>query len=621
MLSQQEIIAEYHKCLKDKSRIYMIENYLTTYDATKNDTVPYRLFPKQKEYLVNLSENVNNITTKPRQAGITTTTCAFFACEMALADPQRPENILLIANSLEMSKENLIKIKDFLEQLPRWFWGSEYFGTEEKEKKTIFKKANEKYLILYQNSKVYARSAGPDASRGVSSISRLLFDEAAFIETPGTITSAISTTAASAKNVIFVSTPNGSDLIYYPTYTKAKKGENNYKLTEFRWYQDPRYNKHLTWKKLDKSTGDVDIIKEEVIDEYGSVEYDDEKWSKLLSEGYLPSSIWYDDMCSRYNHDKKKIAQELDVSFLGSAGTVVDIEIIRFHETANVCEPLYTDTYYQGSWIYKEPIEGHKYILCSDVATGSGDDSSVVTVIDTDAVDENNVPFFEQVFEYQGKIQGDILAEIINKYGRYYGNALAVVDCIGSSGDLTVNKLQNIGYPMIYADDPNMKNITSQTNYKTVDNDKKALGFRMSSVRHQMLSNLEKCLRFNEYRPRSKRFTAELNTWIWKNGREDHQKGFHDDTITAVAMGLFVLQFCYSKLSNVKEKNKAILNGMVSVQNMLSNRSIQNNNEIETEKIKKIPLPFYTSGMNNTSSSSKNNGLAITNPLHMGYFR
>ena len=618
MLSQQEIISEYHKCLKDKTRIYMIENYLTTFDATKNNTVPYKLFPKQKEYLNNLSKHVENITTKPRQAGITTTTCAFFACEMALADPQKPENILLIANSLEMSKENLIKIKDFLEQLPRWFWGNEYFGTEEKEKKTIFKKANEKYLILYQNSKVYARSAGPDASRGVSSISRLLFDEAAFIETPGTITSAISTTAASAKSVIFVSTPNGSDLIYYPTYTKAKKGENSYKLTEFRWFQDPRYNKHLTWKRLDKETGDVDIIKEETIDELGSVEYNDEKWSKLLTDGYMPSSVWYDDMCSRYNHDKKKIAQELDVSFLGSAGTVVDIEIIRFHETANVCEPMYTDTYYQGAWIYKEPIEGHRYILCSDVATGSGDDSSVISIIDTDAVDENNVPFFEQVFEYQGKIQGDILGEIINKYGRYYGNALAVVDCIGSSGDLAVNKLQNLGYPQIYSDDPNLKNITVQNNYKTFESqEKKALGFRMSNVRHQMLSNLEKCLRFNEYRPRSKRFTSELNTWIWKNGREDHQKGFHDDTITAVAMGLFVLQFSYSKLANLKEKNKAILNGMVLVQNMLSNKtSLENNND--TEYRKKIPLPFYTS--TSTIKQTQNNGLAVTNPIHRNYF-
>ena len=39
----------YAKCVYDKSRIYMIETFLKTYDATQSKMVPYELFPKQKE--------------------------------------------------------------------------------------------------------------------------------------------------------------------------------------------------------------------------------------------------------------------------------------------------------------------------------------------------------------------------------------------------------------------------------------------------------------------------------------------------------------------------------------------------------------------------------------------
>jgi len=602
MISDKQIIEEYAKCWQDKSRIYMIENYLSTFDATQNNTVPLKLFPKQQEYLRNLSENIENISNKYRQAGISTVTCAKFAVEIALADDKIPENILLIANNLDLSKENLMKIKDFLEQMPWWVWGEEY-NPALKEPKPVFKKANEKYLILTKGSKVYARSAGPNASRGCSAISRILFDEASFIETPGTITSAISTTASSAKSVIYCSTPNGFDQIFYSVYSKAIKKENNFRVTEFRWYQDLRYNKNLSWSKYNKETGKTNIIFEPILDSSGSIEYNEAHWESMVQQGYSPSSSWYAGMCSRYNNDKKKISQELDVSFLGSGGSVVDSEITEYHRITNTREPLYIDNFFKEAWIFREPIEGHRYLLTSDVATGSGEDSSVIHILDIDYIDENGHANIEQVFEYQGKIQGDILGELINQYGIYYGNALAVVDCIGSSGDAAILKLQALNYPNLYYDDPNLKNVTVENkgdNYNE-SADKKMPGFRASSVRMQMLMNLEKMLRFNEITPRSKRFTQELTTFIWKNGRPDHQSGYHDDTITSMAMGLYILEYSFKKLQAAKEKVKVILSSMILVQNMMSNKATIDPNM----KVNKIPLPFYTGNTLKTSMNVK----------------
>lgn len=590
MLTGKQILIEWQKCYRDKSRIYMIENYLTTYDATRNETVPFKLFPKQKELVAAFGKYPNNITTKPRQAGISTTTAAFIACEMALAEKGKPETVLIVANRLDLSKLDLKKIKEFLLQIPRWFWGSEYYGTPEKEAKDIFTLNNQTELALFNGCGVHAVSSGENSARGVSAVSWLIFDEAAFIENGATVYSQAAATTASGGRIVMISTPNGKDELYYDVYNKAKKGENGFNLVELKWYQDPRYNKHLKWEKLDKDTGDLITYVEPILSKDGAIEWDPEHWEDMSQEGYKATSPWYVGMCNKFNQDKQKIAQELDVSFLGSAGTVIDIEVIEFHEKQNSRDAVFFDNYYKEAWIYKEPIEGHRYIMPIDVSTGSGDDSSVIHVLDIDAIDDKGLPCVEQVFEYQGKIQGDILGELADQYGRVYGNALAVIDCVGSSGDACALKMQALGYPNLYYDDSNLKNLTSENPKLTeIKDDRKMPGFRAGYLRNQVIMNLEKALRFNEIRPRSKRFIQELHTFIWKNGRPDHQSSFHDDTITAMAMGLFIYQFSIKRMEAVKSKNVAILKGMVSSQQAINGEQLE-----MSEKLKKTPLPFYT---------------------------
>ena len=42
------LASEFAKCYKDKSRIYMIQNYLKTFDNTRKKDVPFQLFPRQQ---------------------------------------------------------------------------------------------------------------------------------------------------------------------------------------------------------------------------------------------------------------------------------------------------------------------------------------------------------------------------------------------------------------------------------------------------------------------------------------------------------------------------------------------------------------------------------------------
>lgn len=172
MIDFDELRKEYVKCASDRSRIYMIEHYLKTYDATRKKEVPFNLFPRQKDLCSTLGSANNVVTTKARQMGITTTAGAFIACEMVLADPDSPQTVLVIGNTLDLAQQMVTKIRDFLLQFPAWLWGDEYIKpdtdiSEAPNKKTIFSICNTKELVLKNKCRVVARSSGPDASRGV----------------------------------------------------------------------------------------------------------------------------------------------------------------------------------------------------------------------------------------------------------------------------------------------------------------------------------------------------------------------------------------------------------------------------------------------------------------------
>lgn len=593
---------EYIKCLTDKSHIYMIENYLSTYDMRKRKKVPFILFPRQKDFLMALRDYQNNVTTKPRQAGITTTTAAFMSCEIALADPSSPETILVIGNKLDLARQMVSKIKDFLKQIPRWFWGDEYFSPDpksEKNKLEIFVTQNKDELELFNGCKVIAKSSGTNAARGVSSVSWLIFDEAAFIENGNEVFSQAVATTSTGGHIIMISTPCGKDQLYYKTYDQARKGENGFHITELRWYQDPRYNKFLKWTRKNKETGEVEVVEEKVIDNYGSIEYNEEHWKEMERNGYKATSPWYVNMCGKFNNNEQKIAQELDVSFLGSANNVVDPMYIEMQNTLNVKDPdpKLRDPFVEETWIWKLPIEGHRYLMSIDCSRGDAADSTAIEIIDIDAIDDDGKPYFDQVLEYNGKKTGDEIGQIAYNYGKMYGEAFTVVDCIGGTGDACILTLMNLGYKNLYYDDASLKNYTAQYNVSNLKTNEegKLPGFHSGSVRFQMLSNFANLVKTNAFKVRSTRVISELETWIFKGeqGRMDHMDGAHDDTLTCLAMGLFVMMFSLQKIIAAKAKDVAMIKSWVSANkykpvntiNKLSNILIspQNNRRISTK--------------------------------------
>ena len=549
MLTNTEILTEYFKCVDNP--IHAITTYLETKDLTQGGMVPFKLFPRQKEIIKAYEAHRFNLVTKPRQAGISTTTQAYMAIKGAFAD--EGETILVIANKLKLAQKFVKGIKDYLNQLPRWVWGSDYYGSKENEEKSIFVVDSKIEIELPNGTQIVAVATSEDALRGYTP-TYLVFDEAAFIDNGDAVYAAAMSSCATGGRVMLISTPNGMDPLYYKTYEQSKiklKGKgNNYNVIEMRWYEDPRYvkdefgNFDLYWVKKDDSGVETERVKEKefIIDNY----------RKKIKDGYKPTSSWYEGMCGTLNHNSRKIAQELDVSFLGSGGNVIKDTDISFHEENNVCEPIWTDGIESEFWIWEKPVDGNKYIMGVDVSRGDGKDASTIVIINTTTM--------EQVMEYQGKVQPDILAEYVYEYGNLY-KAYTVVDIAGGMGVSTVLKLIELDYDYLHYEEPKGKILNSKKNQlETYTKDEKMPGFNANGVRISMISHLEYMIRSNGVVIKSRRTTSEMKTFIYKNGRPDHMEGYHDDLLMAFGMPLWVLEHSFKKLEKVKSQTKAMLN-------------------------------------------------------------
>lgn len=534
MLTKSEIFKEYAKCLT--SPIYAIETYLETFDKTQEGFVPFKLFPRQKEIIYAYEKHRFNLITKPRQAGVSTTTAAYMSIKVGFADVDNPEAVLIIANKQELAFEFLAKIKDFLSQLPRWVWGPEYYGNAKNEAKSIFITDSKKEIKLPNGSRVKAVATSKDALRGFTP-TYLVMDEAAYIDHGAEVFGAALTALGTGGKATLISTPRGMDALYYKTYNQAKQKKNNFNIIEMKWYEDLRYNKDLKWIKGDE-------IEEEI-------EFTFDSYNRRIADGWKPTSSWYEEMCLGMNNDAKMIAQELDVSFIGSGGNVIDEEYVEYQEKHNVMEPIIMKGAENETWIWALPEEGHQYIMGVDVSRGDGEDASTITIVDFTTM--------EQVLEYQGKIQPDLLAQLVEEYGEMY-KAYTVVDVTGGMGVSTVLKLLEFNYKRLHYDNSNGKILSArQRELSSFSKSEKIPGFHATSVRLPMISNLEYKIRTNAIKVRSIRMTSEMKTFIYKNGRPDHQEGYHDDLLMALAMCLWVVEHSFKHLEKLEKQTKAIL--------------------------------------------------------------
>jgi hypothetical protein len=535
-LTKEQLMLEYVKCMKDTP--YALRTYLQTYDNTVSKYVPLELFPDQVALLKDYEDYEENIALKYRQAGVSTVTAAWISKRLVFAKKERPEKILIIANKLDTSMEMANKIRAFIDQWPKWVGVG--FAPE---------KNSQRHYKLTNGCEVKAVATSRDALRGYTP-TILIFDEAAFIEADGDFWAACMASLSTGGKVIVVSTPNGYDPIYYEIYNQSIKGMNNFKISEMFWWKDPRYSKDLYLVPTDDVVEyllhkeEKDHSKNVSFEHIDPYERDFTLIKEYFAKGYKPCSSWYEKMVKKLKYDKRKINQELNCEFLGSGDNVFDSKDLEYIKE-NLIQEAPAKMMGNALSMWKEPVPGHKYIMGVDVSRGDSEDFSSIQIVDFDER--------EQVLEYVGKIPPDALAEIAYKWGTLY-NAFCVVDITGGMGITTVRKMQELGYKNFYVDGVDTTNVWSY-NPKVID---KIPGLNFNNKRVQIIAAFEEYVR-HRFKIRSVRLYNEMNTFVYINGRPDHQKGQHDDLIMAISMAIYVGESSFQKLEKVTEKTKIML--------------------------------------------------------------
>jgi hypothetical protein len=531
MNSKIEQLKEYAKIIKDAP--YALKTYLQTYDNTQKKYVPLELFPDQIQLIQDYENYNENITRKYRQAGVTTVTAAWISKKLQTAKESEPERVLLIANKRDTAVEMANKVRHFIEQWPEWI--NVGFSPD---------KNSESRFRLNNGCEVKAVATSADALRGYTP-TILVFDEAAYIEAGEDFWAASMASLSTGGKIILISTPNGYDPIYYGVYDQAIRGMNDFHITDLRWFKDPRYTKDLRWVKCNDICHYM--LNREQYDDNDVVLYDFDitKYRELEEQGYKPYSSWFESMSKKFKYDRRKISQELECDFLGSGDGVIP-GFVQENITKNMIRvPI--EKYMQATlWQWKEPIEGHRYIMGVDVSRGDSEDFSAINIVDFDER--------EQVLEYIGKIPPDDLAQIAYKWGVIYGNAFIVIDITGGMGVATSRKLQELNYKNIYIDGVNTQNIW-EYNAKAME---KIPGLNFNNKRTQIVAAFEEQLR-KGFAVRSSRLLNELNTFVYMNGRPDHMKGSHDDAIMSMSMALYAGDLCFNQLQKTESVNRAMI--------------------------------------------------------------
>jgi len=550
-LSKEQILLEYAKCVNDTP--YALKTYLQTYDNTQSKYVPLELFNDQVTLVKDYDTAEENIALKYRQAGVSTVTSAWASKRLVFAKKSKPEKILIIANKLDTAVEMANKVRSFVEQWPNWLGVG--FSSE---------KNAARHFKLTNGCEVKAVATSKDALRGYTP-TILIFDEAAYIDADEDFWSACMASLSTGGKVIVISTPNGFDPIYYSIYAQAIKGMNDFKITEMFWFRDPRYSKDLKLIKVDDiihyMLNRADYKDDEITIDYSNIKVSDRDFEDIkqkIENGYKPYSSWFESMSKKLKFDKRKISQELECNFLGSGDNVIPPETMKKIKENHIREP---ENKFMGGvlWQWKEPIVGHRYIMGMDVSRGDSEDFTTFIIIDFDER--------EQVLEYIAKVPPDIVAEIAYKWAIMY-NAFIVTDITGGMGVATSRKLQELGYKNLYVDGVNP---ADKWKWDPKQEDK-IPGINFNSKRVLIVQAFEEALRFG-FAVKSQRLFNELNTFVYVNGRPDHQKGQHDDLIMAMAMAIYVGESSFSKLEKATEQAKAMIESWTTDKTMFKDSS------------------------------------------------
>ena len=352
-------VTEYLRCKSDFN--YYAMNYVLIELPGKDVKInPYQ---KQKDLIDEITRSHHVIVLKSRQIGISTIVQAYSSWLMVFYD-----NVVvgIISKDGKEATDFARTIRGIIEKLPSWMKpkGGGKIGGENEN----FDKKTEQSFILTNGSKCFATTVNPMAPNKVlrgKAVTFLIIDEAAFISNLDSAwTALVPSLSTSQKHAISAGVPFGTIILSTPNGT----------LGQGQWF-------YTKYQNAVSSTG---IFRPFTI-----------HWKQIPELANDPG--WYKTQCEMFDHDPRKIEQELEMKFLTASGTFFEDKVCSMlQENTKDCSPIEISRLFDGEiWVFEKPQPGKHYLIGVDTAPEHGHDKSAITIWDYETLD--------QVWEYQVK--------------------------------------------------------------------------------------------------------------------------------------------------------------------------------------------------------------------------
>jgi hypothetical protein len=351
----------------------------------------------------------------------------------------------------------------------------------------------------------------PEAARG-KSVTFLVIDEAAFIPDMEKHWKAMWPVLSTGGGCTVISTVNGVGNWYEQTYKEAKDSKNKFHVIDLDYWEHPDYNDEQWVKEQKVQLGEKGFLQEVLREFLGS------------GETYIPSAL-IREITDRTNdmHPIKKL----------------------FPKWCNKDENL--EEQEKGAlWIWKEPKEGKEYILSADCAEGMGEkaDNSSFQILDIETM--------EQVAEfYSNLVPPNIFAQIIKEVATYYNTALAIVENMAPGGSVLNTLQNNLFYENIF--------------FESKKSGAQSIGIKVNRInRPLLLEAMQNRVLNRSIIINSSRFAKELQTFQYNpiTKKAEALKGKHDDSISALCVGVYVRDRMLENIPIGADIPKEILNNV-----------------------------------------------------------
>lgn len=248
--------------------------------------------------------------------------------------------------------------------------------------------------------------------------------------------------------------------------------------------------------------------------------------------------------------------------FSTSGNQVVAVDILEFYKKTYIKDPIEKRGASQDLWIWERPDYSKNYMISADCARGDGADFSAFHVFEVETL--------EQVAEYKGQITTKDFGNLLVTVATEYNNALLVVEN-NNIGWASLQQIIDRDYQNLFYSSSDLKVVDIERTYsnKLNNTEKKAVpGFTTTNINRQLIINkMEAFFREQQIVVRSVRLYEELNVFIWNGAKAEAMKGYNDDLVMSLGIGLWVRDTALKIRTEQMLYTRTMLSGIKKVVN------------------------------------------------------